>query len=189
MSSHNLVLVAIAAENPAWQREDVHGSRFFSAFVAISRYSALTWILNLTEIWSCLKCTFKTTILQSQAQSFLYSTVIQFTWLINKCSQIHSFPAWGSFVAGKWCSNSFESWDEWSCTSWEKEGPGSVPFKISAMFETRQKSQCSLVATIIPGKGNGNPLLPEKSHGQRSLAGYNPKGHKESNMSEQLNTY
>jgi len=28
-----------------------------------------------------------------------------------------------------------------------------------------------------PGKGNGNPtpiLLPGKSHGQRSLAGYNP---------------
>ena len=71
MSSHSLVLVAIAAENPASQGEDVgHGSRFFSAFVAISRYSALTWILNLTEIWSCLKCTFKTTIFQSQAQSF-----------------------------------------------------------------------------------------------------------------------
>jgi hypothetical protein len=46
-----------------------------------------------------------------------------------------------------------------------------------------------LVATIIPGKGNGSPLLPEKSHRQRSLAGYNPKGHKESNMTEQLNPY
>ena len=33
-----------------------------------------------------------------------------------------------------------------------------------------------------PGKGNGNPLtpvfLPEKSHGQRSLVGYSPWGHK-----------
>ena len=32
-----------------------------------------------------------------------------------------------------------------------------------------------------PGVGNGNPLqgfLPEKSHGQRSLAGYSPRGHK-----------
>ena len=32
-----------------------------------------------------------------------------------------------------------------------------------------------------PGKGNGNPtpvLLPGKSHGQRSLAGYNPWGSK-----------
>ena len=32
-------------------------------------------------------------------------------------------------------------------------------------------------------------LLPGKSHGQRSLAGYNPWGHKEPDMTEQLNTY
>ena len=35
------------------------------------------------------------------------------------------------------------------------------------------------------GKGNGNPLqhsweMPGKSHGQWSLAGYSPRGHKES---------
>ena len=31
-----------------------------------------------------------------------------------------------------------------------------------------------------PGRGNGNPLqyLPGESHGQRSLAGYSPWGHK-----------
>ena len=45
---------------------------------------------------------------------------------------IHSFPVRGSFVVGKQCSNSLESWYRWSCTSWEKEGPGSVSFKISA---------------------------------------------------------
>ena len=34
------------------------------------------------------------------------------------------------------------------------------------------------------GKGNGNPFpfLPGKSHGQRSLAGYNPWGHKRKNL-------
>ena len=32
---------------------------------------------------------------------------------------------------------------------------------------------------IAPGEGNGYPLLPRKSHGQRSLAGYSPWGHKE----------
>ena len=43
---------------------------------------------------------------------------------------------------------------------------------------------------LIPGSGrflgggNGSPLLPGKSHGQRSLAGYNPKGHKDSDMTE-----
>ena len=31
--------------------------------------------------------------------------------------------------------------------------------------------------------------LPGKSHGQRSLAGYSPAGHKESGMTEQLNTH
>ena len=31
-------------------------------------------------------------------------------------------------------------------------------------------------------------FLPEKSHGQRSLEGYSPKGHKESDKTEQLNT-
>ena len=40
-----------------------------------------------------------------------------------------------------------------------------------------------------PGGGNGNPLqyfLPGKFHGQRSLVGYSPRGHKESDTSEQL---
>ena len=39
-----------------------------------------------------------------------------------------------------------------------------------------------------PGVGNGNPLqyfLPGKFHGQRSLAGYSPWGHKESDTTEQ----
>ena len=38
-----------------------------------------------------------------------------------------------------------------------------------------------------PGGEHGNPLqhfLPGESRGQRSLAGYSPRGHKESNMIE-----
>ena len=38
-----------------------------------------------------------------------------------------------------------------------------------------------------PEEGNGNSLpvlLPGKSHGQRSLGGYSPWGHKESDMTE-----
>ena len=37
------------------------------------------------------------------------------------------------------------------------------------------------------GGGHGNPLqysLPGKAHGQKSLAGYSPWGHKESDMTE-----
>ena len=38
------------------------------------------------------------------------------------------------------------------------------------------------------GEGNGNPIfLPRKSHGQRSLTGYSPWGHKELDMTEPLN--
>ena len=32
-------------------------------------------------------------------------------------------------------------------------------------------------------------LLPGESHGQRSLIGYNPRGHKESDMTEQLTPF
>ena len=42
-----------------------------------------------------------------------------------------------------------------------------------------------------PGGGHGNPLqysYLENPHGQRSLEGYSPWGHKELNMIEQLNT-
>ena len=47
-----------------------------------------------------------------------------------------------------------------------------------------------------PVKGNGNPplgchywSLPGESHGQRSLVGYSPWGHKESDMTEQLSLH
>ena len=35
-----------------------------------------------------------------------------------------------------------------------------------------------------PRGGNGNPLLPGKSHGQRSLVSYSAWGHKESDTPE-----
>ena len=41
----------------------------------------------------------------------------------------------------------------------------------------------------LPGGGHDNPLrysCLENAHGQRSLVGYSPWGHKESNMTEQL---
>ena len=42
------------------------------------------------------------------------------------------------------------------------------------------------------GEGNGNPLqysLPGKFHGQRSLVGYNPWGHKEQDGNEHAPTW
>ena len=39
----------------------------------------------------------------------------------------------------------------------------------------------------FPGEGNGNIVfLPGKSHGQQSLVGYSPWGHKESDATEHL---
>ena len=43
----------------------------------------------------------------------------------------------------------------------------------------------------FPGGGSGNPVqpsLPGECHRQRSLAGYSPCGHKESDTTEQLST-
>ena len=43
-----------------------------------------------------------------------------------------------------------------------------------------------------PGEGHGNPLrysCLENPHGQRSLAGYSPWGHKESDTTERLSTH
>ena len=37
-----------------------------------------------------------------------------------------------------------------------------------------------------PGEANGNPLQYGEAHGQRSLVGYSPWGHKESDTTEQL---
>ena len=42
-----------------------------------------------------------------------------------------------------------------------------------------------------PGGGHGNPLQHSylvNPHGQRTLAGYSPWGHKESDMTERLST-
>ena len=41
----------------------------------------------------------------------------------------------------------------------------------------------------FPGGENGNLVLPGKSHGQRSLAGYGPRGHKELDTTEHACTH
>ena len=44
----------------------------------------------------------------------------------------------------------------------------------------------------FPGEGHGKPtpvFLPGKSHGQRSLVGYSPRGCKESDTTERLHSF
>ena len=42
-----------------------------------------------------------------------------------------------------------------------------------------------------PGEGNGNhsSILPGESHGQRTLAGHSPWGHKELGTTERISTH
>ena len=59
---------------------------------------------------------------------------------------------------------------------------------LSAVWETWV---LSLGWRDSPGGGHGNPLqcsCPENPHGQRSLAGYGPWGHEESDMTKRLST-
>ena len=67
-----------------------------------------------------------------------------------------------------------------------------------SLLRTRQQAQIGITYADLcsisgsgrpPGEGNGNPLLPGKSHGQRSLVGYSPWGQKESDMTEQLHIH
>ena len=55
-----------------------------------------------------------------------------------------------------------------------------------------KKLRFDSLAGKIPWKRKWKPtlvFLPGKSHGQRSLAGYSPWGHKESDMTERLNMH
>ena len=48
------------------------------------------------------------------------------------------------------------------------------------------------VYLIYPGEGHGNPLkysCLENPHGQRSLVGYHPRGHKELDTTETKHTH
>ena len=55
------------------------------------------------------------------------------------------------------------------------------------MHETQEMQVRSLGWEDLPEEGNGNPLqysCLENPHGQRSLAGYSPWGHKELDTTE-----
>ena len=60
------------------------------------------------------------------------------------------------------------------------------------MQETQETRVPSLGQEDPLGEGDGNTLwyfLPGESHGQRSLAGYGPWGHKESDTTEHAHTH
>ena len=84
-------------------------------------------------------------------------------WKRYQMSRNHTFDAWMSVLFPSWLSGK-----ESACNAGDTGDVGSIP-----------GSRWSL------GGGNGKPLLhslPEKSHGQRSLVAYSPKGSKESDI-------
>ena len=79
-----------------------------------------------------------------------------------------SFRVWNNTRLPRWCSSKKSACQ---CRRHRRCGfnpwVGKIPW--------RRKRQ------LVP------VFLPEKSHGQRSLAGYSPRGRKESDMTERLN--
>ena len=69
----------------------------------------------------------------------------------------------------------------------------SIPLGLPRWLSSKE-STCQADVGSIPGsgrsprKGPTAVFLPEESHGQRSLVGYSPWGHEESDMTEQLNS-
>ena len=85
----------------------------------------------------------------------------------SKC-QIYPYPisCWGfpDGLAGK----------ESTCNAGDVRDVGSIPGLGRSLEEEMQPTEL---------------FLPEKSHGQRSLAGYSPKGRKESDTTKPLSTH
>ena len=76
---------------------------------------------------------------------------------------------------------------------WMMCSPGGTSGKESAC-QCRRCTRCEFNPWVrkIPWSKERQPtpvFLPEKSHGQRSLAGYSPWGHKGSHTAEQLSRH
>ena len=72
--------------------------------------------------------------------------------------------------------------ENWTKIGMEEGFPGSSDSKESA-YNARDLGLISGLGRS-PGEGNGKLFLPGEFHGQRSLEGYSPWGHKESDMTE-----
>ena len=67
-----------------------------------------------------------------------------------------------------------------------------IPTRWRRTHLPMQKTRVRSLGGKIPWRRKWQPspvFLPGKSHKQRSLAGYSPRGHKESDMTEQLSTH
>ena len=103
------------------------------------------------------------------------------------------------FITGrKWKQPERPSTDEWTSDMWHvdtTERPGEKKEWTPDHAAARMTLRYVLLDYIVysfPGGGNDDPLqysCPENSHGQRSLAGYRPRGRKESDVTEWLSVH
>ena len=98
---HNLVLVAVTAENPASQIQDVgNGSGLFSDFVTVSGYSAFILIQNMWRFGAVSNTLLRPPSLVISSNWSHSSTVKSgFTSLIHKCLKNPLLPSLGAFCS------------------------------------------------------------------------------------------
>ena len=104
-------------------------------------------------------------------------------WKIPGTVEPDGLPSMGSHRVG-------HDWRDLAAAAWQHKGfPGSSAGKE---FTCNARDLCSIPGFgRSPRGGRGNPLqcsCLENPHGQRSLAGYSLWAHKESDMTERLNT-
>ena len=150
-SLHNLVLVAVTAENSASQRQDVgNGSRLFSAFVATSGYSALTLIQNVWRFKVVSNMLLRPPSLATSSSWFCSST--KSIHLAYSQMGHRSIPSqfWGLLWLGSNAQTLLKAEKGDHAPAGRKKALAQSLSKSLLMFETRQKSQRSLVTPIIP---------------------------------------
>ena len=147
----NLILVAVTAENPSSQRQDVgNGSRLFSAFVATSGYSALTLIQNVWRFKVVSNMLLRPPSLATSSSWFCSST--KSIHLAYSQMSHGSIPS--QFGGLLWLGSHVQSLLKAEigdhAPAGSKQALAQPLSKSLLMFETCQKSQRSLVTPIIP---------------------------------------
>ena len=77
----------------------------------------------------------------------------------------------------------------WVCIHRLQGFPGGPDSEVSACNTGDVVASLAREDPLEGGMATTPIFLPGKSHGQRSLVGYSPRGHKESDTTEQLNTH
>ena len=127
---------------------------------------------------------------------YLYMVVCSFTYYTHTHTRASLVAQLGKNICLQCRRPKFNSWV--GKIPWRMDRLPTIVFLGFPGASDSKESTCNardlcqiLVLRRSPGGGHGNPLQYsslQKSHGQRSLAGYSPQGRKVSDTTEQLNT-